>query len=98
MERFFILFTKRGVVLLALLVVVGPIIALHPDARIAAFLMGLIFAPNGIGKIVVARKDAGGIRWLGFALGVFVLLMGAFLAISAVLMFVVGVPIQVEGI
>lgn len=97
MERFLILFSKRGVLLLVLLVVVGPVIALHLDERIATFLMGIIFTLSGVGQFVVARKDSGYFRYLGFVIGTFVLLLGVFLSISSVLMFIAGVPIHVSG-
>jgi hypothetical protein len=97
MERWLILFSKRGITMLALLVCVGPVVALHGDARIGLALGGGVFALTGIGQILAARKDsAGGSRCLFYVLGAFVLAFGVFMVAGALLMALTGTPIDVE--
>ena len=95
--RFWSLVSNGNLVILALVILIGPFILLHLDERIAAVLVGILFALNGTGQIVLARQESGGLRWLGFEIGLLVLLVGAFLSIVAVLMLVFDVPIRSAG-
>jgi hypothetical protein len=95
--RFWSLVSNGNGIILALAVFVGPIIVLHLDERIAALLAGGLFALNGIGQIVLARQESGGMRWLGFEIGLLVLLVGALMTIAAALMLAFDVPIRLAG-
>ena len=100
MERFLIVFSKRGVALLALLAAGGLVFGLHLDERIGVFLMGILFALAGAGQLAATRKDMGYancLRYFIYALSASVLLFGVFISMVALLMILAGVPMDVSG-
>jgi len=100
MERLLILFSKRGIVELALIVLGGLIFGLHLDDRIGVFFAGIVFALGGAGHLVALRKNAGSasrLRYFLYALYICVLLFGVFVSIGALLLIIAGVHISPSG-
>lgn len=89
MRPFLELFARRGIVFLALLLTVGPIVALDLDPRLGMLLAGVVFGLRGVGQFLVADKQISG-RGLQKGLGIFLMLFGLFTIVVMVIMFVRG--------
>ena len=89
------LFTKKIIVLLALVVFCGPVMFFRLDTRFGIIIMGLIFSLSGAGHIMVSSMEA--VRWLRItqkSLGIFIFFVGTLLVAGSILMFVTGTPVR----
>jgi hypothetical protein len=85
------LFSHKGIVLLALLVLGGPIVALKLDPRWLGLVGGVIFALAGMGNFMVAGREQGKfLRGMQKSIGIFVAVVGIFMVVVVIIMFAVG--------
>lgn len=89
MRTFLELFARRGIVFLALMVVVGGVVMLNLDDRIGTLLIGVIFGLSGIGNWLVAEREHHA-RGLRKAMAVFLTLFGLFTIVVVVIKFIRG--------
>ncbi len=83
------LFSRRGIVFLALMLAVGPIVTFGLDSRIGMLFVGGIFALNGVGHFLVADKESFG-RRLQKGIGIFLILFGFLTIVTMIVMLISG--------
>lgn len=96
MRNFLELFARQSIVLLALMLVVGPVVVFKLDSRIGMLLAGVVFGLNGLGQFFVAEKQTSG-QGLQKGIGVFLILFGLFTVVVMLIMFVRGEPLPTSS-
>lgn len=95
MRNILLLFSKRIVVLMALVIFCGPIIYFDMDKRVGVLFMGIIFALAGAGNIAAHQEEPlKGVRIAAKVIGGFLLAFGVLVAVAAILLLVAGRPVK----
>jgi hypothetical protein len=85
------LFSRRIVVLLALVVFCGPVMYFDLDKRIGVLFMGIIFFLAGAGNwVTIAKESMKGVRVAGRVIAVFLMVFGFFLVAADIALFAAG--------
>ncbi|MBN1531363.1 MAG: hypothetical protein JXA20_01745 [Spirochaetes bacterium] len=85
------LFSRRVVVLLALVVFCGPVMYFDLDKRIGILFMGIIFFLAGAGQwVTISKESTKGVRGAGKVIAVFLMVFGFFMVAADIALVATG--------